>query len=163
MVVCKGNNLMEFQKIAGTNTCSLTKGDDVSRVVIPNHYEGMPVVEIGDFAFSRFENLQSIILPETIQKLGIGAFSSCKKLDTITIPTKVKIIQESCFSNCSRLDSFDFLMNNLRFQLSKQRIAMVRRHHDLYCVECGYVHPGDAGLEEGDICPDCGRGILIEI
>jgi rRNA maturation endonuclease Nob1 len=54
-------------------------------------------------------------------------------------------------------------MNNLRFQLLIQRITMFRRKNDLYCVECGYVHPGGAGLEEGDICPDCGRGTLIEI
>jgi rRNA maturation endonuclease Nob1 len=67
------------------------------------------------------------------------------------------------FAKVSIKFCYDCLMNNLRFQLSKQRIAMFRRHHDLYCVECGYVHPGDAGLEEGDICPDCGRGILIEI
>ncbi len=38
-----------------------------------------------------------------------------------------------------------------------------RRSNYLFCVECGYVHPGDAGLEEGDFCPDCGRGVLVEI
>jgi rRNA maturation endonuclease Nob1 len=54
-------------------------------------------------------------------------------------------------------------MKNLRFSLFHHQMVLFHRHNDLYCVECGYVHPGDAGLEEGDICPDCGRGILIEI
>jgi DNA-directed RNA polymerase subunit RPC12/RpoP len=33
----------------------------------------------------------------------------------------------------------------------------------LYCVECGYMHPDDSGLDEGDLCPDCGQGILVKI
>jgi rubrerythrin len=33
----------------------------------------------------------------------------------------------------------------------------------LSCVECGYTHPDNAGLEEGDLCPDCGQGILVKI
>lgn len=36
-------------------------------------------------------------------------------------------------------------------------------HHTLYCVECGYMHPDDSGLEEGDLCPECGQGILMSI
>jgi hypothetical protein len=54
-------------------------------------------------------------------------------------------------------------MTITKFNLFNLMSYRFHRSNDLYCVECGYVHPGNAGLEEGDICPDCGRGILIEV
>jgi DNA-directed RNA polymerase subunit RPC12/RpoP len=33
----------------------------------------------------------------------------------------------------------------------------------LHCFECGYTHPTNAGLDEFDICPDCGNGILVKV
>jgi hypothetical protein len=99
---------MEYQRIANTKTCRLTKGDNLSHVVVPDQFEDMAVVEIGDIAFARFENLESITLPKNIEKFGKLAFNSCKKLVTIKIPTKVKNIPESCFTHCSNLKVVDF-------------------------------------------------------
>lgn len=38
-----------------------------------------------------------------------------------------------------------------------------RQQNILFCAECGYVHPINTGLEEGDLCPNCGNGILVEV
>jgi hypothetical protein len=32
----------------------------------------------------------------------------------------------------------------------------------LFCINCLYVHPLDTGLDDGDICPDCNNGIMME-
>jgi hypothetical protein len=32
----------------------------------------------------------------------------------------------------------------------------------LFCINCLYVHPLDVGLEDGDICPECNNGIMME-
>jgi hypothetical protein len=53
-----------------------------------------------------------------------------------------------------------------KFSLSYRTITSIRflkRRNVLFCSECGYVHPTDAGLDEGDLCPDCGNGILVEV
>lgn len=95
---------MEFQKITNTNTCKLVKGEDVSKVVIPDKFEGMLVVEIEAYAFARFEKIETILLPKEVKKIWQGAFSGCKNLKNINIPKNVQTIPESCFSNCSSLE-----------------------------------------------------------
>jgi DNA-directed RNA polymerase subunit RPC12/RpoP len=42
-------------------------------------------------------------------------------------------------------------------------IRYLKMRNVLFCSECGYVHPTDAGLDEGDLCPDCGNGILVKV
>lgn len=99
---------MEFQKITNTNTCKLVKGQDVSKVIIPEEFEGMLVVEIEAYAFARFEKIETIMLPKEVKKIGQGAFSGCKKLKNINIPKNVQLIPEGCFSMCSSLESIPF-------------------------------------------------------
>ena len=37
-----------------------------------------------------------------------------------------------------------------------------KKTSNLVCINCLYVHPSDAGLEDGDICPECNNGIMME-
>ena len=48
-------------------------------------------------------------------------------------------------------------LHRLRFQYTQYQQGY------LYCLECGYMHPDDAGLDEGDVCPDCGQGLLVKM
>jgi DNA-directed RNA polymerase subunit RPC12/RpoP len=50
-----------------------------------------------------------------------------------------------------------------KFNPSQAKVHQDKQMDFLYCVECGYMHPEDSGLEEGDLCPDCGQGILVKI
>jgi rRNA maturation endonuclease Nob1 len=59
-------------------------------------------------------------------------------------------------------------MLNLTYMQHKFKTLDVKTLQDatmdvLYCVECEYTHPVNAGLDEGDLCPDCGQGILVKI
>lgn len=49
--------------------------------------------------FSRNENLSSVVLPETLTKVGYGAFSYCTSLSEITLPSSITSIGEGAFRN----------------------------------------------------------------
>ena len=63
------------------------------------------VIEIGNFAFSRFSSLTSITIPESVTTIEDYAFSDCRSLTSITIPNSVTTIDNSAFSSCSSLIS----------------------------------------------------------
>lgn len=65
--------------------------------------EGMET--IGDYAFSRCNNLTEIILPSGIKTIGEGAFYTCKALTDIHLPDSVTAIGEHAFSDCTALKS----------------------------------------------------------
>lgn len=66
-----------------------------------------PIFEITDNLFdsSRFYDLESIIIPNSVTEIGSSAFSNCRSLTSITIPDSVTEISSSAFSNCTSLIS----------------------------------------------------------
>ena len=59
---------------------------------------------ICDDAFS-FCKSNSIILPESVTKIGRRAFSDCRELNSISIPDSVKSIGDNAFESCVSLKS----------------------------------------------------------
>lgn len=53
---------------------------------------------------SGFKDLKSIILPESITKIGFDAFKNCKSLTTLTIPRNVTTIDLMAFDTCENLE-----------------------------------------------------------
>ena len=83
-------------------------GMNETEVTVPETYEGLPVVEIGEGAFYRDYadyNLEKIILPETITKIGDRAFFNCQKLKSINIPEGVTEIGREAFEECKLLQN----------------------------------------------------------
>lgn len=62
------------------------------------------ITEIGDFAFAR-SGLNSIVIPEGVEKIGYGAFYHCDSLTSVTIPDSVKEIAANAFVNTPWLDA----------------------------------------------------------
>lgn len=62
---------------------------------------------IGDYMFRACENLQKIVLPNSVVSIGISAFSSCSSLTSVTIGNDVTSIGNSAFGTCSSLTSID--------------------------------------------------------
>ncbi len=60
-------------------------------------------LEIPKNAFHSRHQLESIILPKTIKKIGTQAFFACDKLGTITIPQSVESIGAAAFSGCKNI------------------------------------------------------------
>ena len=80
-------------------------------VVIPEMINKLPVVAIGDYAFSR-NQLTSITLPNSLTSIGDDAFSS-NQLTSITLPNSLTSIGKSAFEY-NQLTSITF-PNSLTF------------------------------------------------
>jgi hypothetical protein len=76
-------------------------------VVIPSKIEDLPVVEIGQLAFTgqigKRQAITSIVIPLGIVKIGMNAFSYLTNLTAITLPDGLKIIPNNVFSACKSL------------------------------------------------------------
>lgn len=65
--------------VKGRGTCT----DEV--IVIPNEYEGSPVVALGVDAFYQDENLKKLVLPDGLKHLLADALYGCKNLEYNTV------------------------------------------------------------------------------
>ncbi len=76
--------------------------ENITSVVIPNS-----VISIGSWAFDR-SSLTSITIPNSVTNIGNYAFLSCSSLTTITIGSGVKTIGKSAFENCSSITKVNY-------------------------------------------------------
>ncbi|MBO8426338.1 MAG: leucine-rich repeat domain-containing protein [Firmicutes bacterium] len=74
-------------------------------VIIPTVYNGLPVLEIGDHAFSSCASLTSVNIPDSVTTIGKSAFGGCSSLTSVNIPDSVTTIGEGAFSYCYSLTS----------------------------------------------------------
>ena len=76
-------------------------------VVIPDTYNGQPVIKIPHLGFSGQVNITSITLPSTLRIISEEAFSGCSNLRHIYMPNTLDSIGREAFQNCSSLLSVD--------------------------------------------------------
>ena len=55
---------------------SVVENDDNIHIIIPSHFNGLPVVEISKDAFAEFDNITTVKIPTTITYLGADAFAN---------------------------------------------------------------------------------------
>ena len=60
---------------------------------------------IADLAFSNYNGLKSISIPESVTFIGTGAFLNCKYLSDISIPDSVTTIESSAFDGTAWYDA----------------------------------------------------------
>lgn len=71
-------------------------------IVIPSTYNGLPVMEIGNSAFSEYQFIRSVVIPEGVTGI-LGGFSGCTKLETVILPETLESIGTSAFAECEKL------------------------------------------------------------
>lgn len=76
----------------------------VTAVVVPSHYNDLPVVSIADQAFTA-SSLASIVLPYTVTTIGSWTFSGCANLSSVTLPDYIDSIGMGAFYNDAKLAS----------------------------------------------------------
>ena len=85
------------------NITSISEGaflfcEDLEEIVIPD-----TVKTIGANAFSFCSNLREVVLPEGLESIDARAFMHCDSLERIVLPSTVKTIGNNAFSFCSNL------------------------------------------------------------
>lgn len=75
---------------------------NLSSVVIPN-----TVTRIGDYAFYGCHNLTSVSIPNSVKMIGKDAFAHCEKLSSVYIEDGVNTIGSNAFFYCEQLSSIN--------------------------------------------------------
>ncbi|MBQ1260943.1 MAG: leucine-rich repeat protein, partial [Clostridia bacterium] len=78
---------------------------DDEEIVVPNHYNGLPVVSVGDGAFAENKQIVKITISINITIIGDGAFSGCSKLEDVKMPEHLDEVGDNAFKDCTALPS----------------------------------------------------------
>lgn len=95
-------NLTKLTYGAGTREVLRAYLTNVTTVVLPNS-----VTKIGSSAFYQCAKLQSIVIPDGVTEIGKYAFEGCSNLLSIDIPNNVTKIGEAAFNGCSNLQELN--------------------------------------------------------
>ena len=71
---------------------------------------------IDDRAFWGCHNLEKVVLPKSLKRIGSCAFQFCESLTEIVIPDKVSVIEDYAFANCRSLTRIS-VIEKLRVKL----------------------------------------------
>lgn len=77
---------------------AFSKSGFTGRAVIPDS-----ITDIGDYAFRMSKITGELVIPESVTKIGKGVFEYCWYLTGVTIPDSVTSIGENAFYDCSGL------------------------------------------------------------
>ena len=105
--VCDYTQGLEYEKIEGREEYRVT-GDGGfvgEELVVPATYKGLPVTEVGDYAFS-YADARKIALPESVQRVGYQAFSRCSAKE-IVLPQKMQSLGDAAFYYCMELQKIN--------------------------------------------------------
>lgn len=98
-----------WQGIAGLHGPQCVEPEPSGHVVVPGSVGGFPVVELGPHAFHR-SRLETIALPDSLEKIGDRAFLDCTELKEISFGPKVAAIGLWSFNNCTALKRVNLAM-----------------------------------------------------
>lgn len=83
-------------------------GGNETSVAIPISYQGLPVVELGDYLFYENGSIVSVSLPSTLKIIGFAAFKNATSITAIVIPNSVTSIASDAFSGATNLTNVSF-------------------------------------------------------
>ncbi|MCQ2457630.1 MAG: leucine-rich repeat protein [Clostridia bacterium] len=94
-----------IRKIVLKNVTSISSDafsyfEEMTSITIPES-----VTSIGNNAFSGCISLSSVTIPDSVTTLGSQAFAGCRSLTSVTIPNSIATIGDYTFSGCSSLTS----------------------------------------------------------
>ena len=77
-------------------------------IVIPETYNGLPVIGIENNAFASSSELVSLTMPDTIKYIGQAAFEGCTNLENLNLSPNLEYIGEYAFDGCDSLDFTEY-------------------------------------------------------
>ena len=104
-VVCGKDRVTEnlaYEKVEkGYSVSGIGSATD-DKIIIPTTYNGLPVVEIKNYAFKECD-FSSVVIPSTVTSIGVGAFRDNKSLANIVISNGMLSIGAESFIGCRAL------------------------------------------------------------
>ena len=104
--------VFRFNNANQTYSVAKNQKHESKYVVIPDTYNGFPVVSIDEYAFSKNKNIIYVVIPDSVTSLGQNVFYDCSNLREVVIGNGITEIpaddtnpKEGMFGNCKRLES----------------------------------------------------------
>ena len=131
---------LNFEIIDGHNIAITEYLGNSDSVDIPRQIRGLPVTDIGSWAFS-FSNLKTLNLPSSISIIWNNAFYSCKNLTGIDIPLSLTSIGERAFDECENLKGIDIPQSLL--YIAEEAFSLCT---SLECINVDFQNPRYASI-----------------
>lgn len=114
-----------FEKKSGRNGpyCAVAGYEgNVRYLTVPAEYEGLPVEEISDHAFSGREDVGEVRLPDTIRKLGRFCFYDCGHLKRIFLSDSVDDYYDGVIRECRGLQKIEIRVRRGSYRVLKEML-----------------------------------------
>ena len=91
-------------EVLSDDTISVKCSDETMTTAnIPKEIDGHTVTMLADNCFDGCTLLESVTIPDTVDRLGMYVFQGCSSLQSVNIPVSVKEIKDFCFEGCIKL------------------------------------------------------------
>ena len=120
--------------------------NNVLGLSVPQTIDDLPVIGIGNDAFSGLEKLQRLTLPETIEYIGNKAFYQCSNLKEINLPDGIKSIGEYAFFECISLDCEEIRLSDSLISLGRAAFCGSQIKKMIMSPSCALQHIEDAAF-----------------
>ena len=104
---------------------------NLRKVIMPSSLQ-----EIGVQAFAECTNLEEVVLNEGLQTIDTSAFRECEQLRSISIPSTVTEINPFAFAGCSALEQIVVSPDNPRYSSPDNCNAIVERGTKILVAGC---------------------------
>lgn len=95
----------------------------VSRLVVPDTIDGMAVEAIGNHAFSGRQDIEEVVLPESIKTLFGFAFHNCRNLRKITLFDSLDDYYDGVCRQCDNLEEVEITINKSWYEVIRNFLA----------------------------------------
>ena len=94
------------------------------------------VIEVGDSAFFKCQELKSVKIPNGVKRIGYNAFEQCHNIKTIFISATINVIEYSAFCKCENIVSIVVDKENNKYDSRGNCNAIVETNSNTLVVGC---------------------------
>ena len=95
--------ICNISEMEGTCEISSLSKSVTGELIIPDFINGYRVIGIVDYAFRNCQNISSVVIPPSINKIREGTFYGCTQLVSVSIPNSISSIGAWAFADCKSL------------------------------------------------------------
>lgn len=107
----------EYRIVDGSYVVITGYDGNEKNIFIPETIENLPVREIEGGAFRGKTFIESVQLPQNLEKIGASAFEGCNQIIDMFIPANVEQIGQCAFRGCTSIEGFVVDEGNAYFSI----------------------------------------------